>query len=135
MTAEVTPAYVKGLFFHAVRLVGGVDAAGAYLGVSKQRVSVLQSVNHDDMPTVLQIATLERAIGQDVVTGPLSRAATGKPDTGNVLDEVMDAHEALAEVQRKARAGAPHREFRAAAIALTAEVDQLSAAVDNSLPH
>lgn len=129
---DVTPAQIKGLFFHLVGKVGGVVPAGAYLGVSHQRVSILQSVNHPDMPSLMQVVTLERVVGQDIVTGALSRAATGKPDTGEVLDEVMDAHAALANLQESIRKGKPHREQRAALIRTEAEVDQVAAALDRN---
>jgi len=75
---EVTAAEVKGLFHHLVKKVGGLEAAASYLSVSFQRVSQLQSINCTDMPTIMQVVTLELAVGQPVVTGVLAEASTGE---------------------------------------------------------
>lgn len=74
---EITPAFIKGHFHHLVRAVGGTEAAGVYLGVSHQRVSQLQSVHSADMPTILQVLTLEQAVGRSVVFSALARAVEG----------------------------------------------------------
>lgn len=48
MSDPVLPAYVKGLFHQLVKAVGGVEAAGAFLGVSHQRISQLQTTTCAD---------------------------------------------------------------------------------------
>lgn len=132
MSADVTPARIKGLFFHLVKSAGGVEAAGSVIGVSHQRVSILQSVNAPDMPSVLQIVALEKFVGQDIVTGPLSRAALGKPESGDEVEEAMDATEAVVDLQKTIRSGAGRREKRAALIKAEAELHDVGAALDRT---
>ena len=120
--SEITPAQIKGLWFHLVRAVGGVDAAGAFLGVSKQRVSVLQSVNHPDLPTVLQIATLERVVGQAIVTGALAEMAVDHASPRKpALVEACEVAEAAAKLLHLARMGASPRDIEAAVLAVQRE--------------
>lgn len=75
---EIAAPEIKGLFHHLVKAVGGVEAAGAFLEISHQRVSQLQSVNCADMPSILQIVRLEQAAGRPIVTGVLAEAATSE---------------------------------------------------------
>lgn len=121
----ITPGYIKGLFFHLVRAVGGVEAAGAYLGISHQRVSQLQNTQSADMPTIMHVATLEAAVGQDLVTGALSRAVTGESGKGNLLTESCEAVEAATNVLHLSRTGASPRELHKAATTLHRESEDI----------
>jgi hypothetical protein len=127
---EVTAGQIKGLFYHLVRRVGGVEAAGAFLGVSHQRVSTLQNVNQPDMPTLLQVAILERAIGQSVVFAALARYATGAPDASDcAVTEACEVTEASARLLHLVRTAAPQREIEAAALAVQREAQDVPHAV------
>ena len=69
-------ARLKALFAKLVFKVGRQDAAAAYLGISRQRVSQLGSANPEharDIPTWEQVWTLEDACGQSVVFGALAQ--------------------------------------------------------------
>lgn len=77
MPRALTPGEVKALFRQLVAAAGGVDACGIILGVSHQRVSTLQNVNQDDMPTLAQIMALEVVAGVPVITGAAARAIEG----------------------------------------------------------
>ncbi|MBB4797988.1 DNA-binding transcriptional regulator YdaS (Cro superfamily) [Brevundimonas bullata] len=66
---------LKALFAKLVIRAGRQDAAAAYLGISRQRVSQLGSANPEharDIPTWEQVWTLEDACGQSVVFGALA---------------------------------------------------------------
>jgi len=115
---EISPAYVKGLFHHLVKATGGVEAAGAFLGISHQRVSQLQNIQCADMPTIMQVVTLEAVVGQDLVTGILARHVSGEAARGDLVTEVCEAVEAGAEVLHLTRTGADHHSVRKAAINL-----------------
>lgn len=67
------PVIVKALFTQLVEAVGTQEAAAAYLGITRQRVSQLCSASWPDLPTFAQVATLETAVGQSIVFGALSR--------------------------------------------------------------
>lgn len=99
MSDPVLPAYVKGLFHQLVKAVGGVEAAGAFLGVSHQRISQLQTTTCADMPTVMQIVALESACGLPVVTGALCRRLTGGPGP-EVRDAMVGAVGSASEALR-----------------------------------
>lgn len=99
MSEPVLPAYVKGLFFQLVKAAGGVEAAGAFLGVSHQRISQLQTTTCADMPTVMQIVALESACGLPVVTGALARRLTGGPGP-EVRDAMVGAVGSASEALR-----------------------------------
>ena len=108
MSETVPPAFVKGLFHQLVKAVGGVEAAGAYLGVSHQRVSQLQTTTCADMPTIMQVIALEAACGNPIVTGALSRRLTGGPgpEVGHAMvGSVGAAAEALRVVHDAERDG------------------------------
>lgn len=111
---DVTNGYVKALFFSLVKTVGGVEAAGAYLNISHQRVSQLQSQQCADMPTVMHIVTLEQACGQDLVTGVLSRHVTGEAARGDLITEACEAVEAGANVLQLVRTKASPQAIRMA---------------------
>ena len=127
---EVTTGQVKGLFFHLVKAVGGVEAAGAYLGVSHQRVSALQNGNSADMPTLMQVLTLEAAAVQSIVLAPLSKAATGGLVGGDLGKETREATYAAVDLQRIAEGGADRKTLQAALLKLRREADEVQAALD-----
>lgn len=122
---ELSDAQIKGLFYHLVKAVGGVEAAGAFLGVSHQRVSQLQSVQSDNMPTLRQVATLEAVVGQPIVTGALARFATGHEiGAAHIHEEVCEAVVSAADVLRAEQAG-DQKAYSAAVIALKREVSEI----------
>lgn len=128
--SEVTPGQIKGLFFHLVRSVGGVEAAGAYLKVSHQRVSALQSTTTSDLPTIMQVATLERVANQSVVFASLAKAATGALAHRDLEKETRDATYAAVDLQRSADSGADRKTLQAAVLKLRKEADEVQAALD-----
>jgi hypothetical protein len=71
------PADIKALFDQLVTAVGTHDAAATFLGISRQRVGQLISTSNNDLPTLMQIAKLERVCGQSVVFGALARMVEG----------------------------------------------------------
>lgn len=132
MSADITPGYVKGLFHHLVRSVGGLEAAGAFLGVSFQRVGQLQSMNHPDMPTLLQVVTLEQACGQSIILAQLAKAATGALTAGDLEKETREATYAAVDLQRMAENGATRKELEAALLKLRRESDEIQAALNKA---
>lgn len=129
---RVNPAQVKALFHHLVRACGGVEAAGARLGISHQRVSQLQSANHDDMPTIMHIASLEEFCGQPIVTGALARVATGQSLTNDPDKEISDVTIAQADIIALRRSGADPRQVKAAALRLVREAQEVVDSVDET---
>lgn len=127
---EVTPALIKRLFFLLVKEVGGLEAAGAYLGVSNQRVSQLQNPNTPDLPTLIQVTTLEGVVGLPIVTGALASAVQGSSRPQDLILEAMEATEASADVQRLARNGAPPREVRSAVVKAEQELRDVRTVLD-----
>lgn len=125
MTAP-SPAYIKGLFYQLVAKVGGVEAAGAYLGVSHQRVSQLQNMSCPDMPTLMHVTTLERVVGQPIVTGALARLVGGQAGEAEVETEIGDVTIATAEVLTLHRGGADKRQVKAAALKLVKEATEVA---------
>ena len=125
----MTPARVKSLVFQLVKAAGGVEASGAVLGVSHQRVSQLQSLNHADMPTLMQVITLEAFVGHPILTAALAADLTsthaGKPP----LEEACEVIEAAAELLRLVRTGGATREIDAVIWRLRKEIDDLPAAI------
>lgn len=132
MTADITPGQVKGLFFHLVREVGGIEAAGAYLGCSHQRVSQLQNTNSTDMPTIMQVCILEKVVGQDIVTGTLSAAATRRTGVRELITECCEATEASVALLNAARTGKDKRVIRAALLTALRELDDVGHALDSA---
>jgi hypothetical protein len=112
---DITPAYVKGLFHSLVKAVGGVEAAGLYLGISHQRISVLQNPQSADMPTIMHVVTLEAVVGQDLVTGVLARNVNGEAARHDLMTEACEAVEAGANVLHLARRGGDRLALHAAA--------------------
>lgn len=130
MTAT-TPAQVKGLFFHLVKSVGGVEAAATYLGISHQRVSQFQSLNCADMPSLMQVVTLE-AVSQPIVTSALAKAANAAAGVKDLLGEVCDVTETAAQLQALIRNGASQREITELIVKLQREASEVPAANDRS---
>lgn len=123
---SVSPAEIKGLFYHLVKAVGGVEAAGAFLGISHQRVSQLQTVTCADMPTIMHVATLEAVAHQAIVTGALARAATGGSVTHDPMKEIVDVVLAQAEVLKLERTGAEPKTKKDAALRLVREATEVA---------
>lgn len=108
------PEHIKGLFFQLVAAVGGSPAAGAYLGVSEQRVRQLYNIEKaDDLPTLMQVVTLEAAVGRPIVTEALAAHARGDDPGDDLLKETCELSEAASDLQRAVRTGAPKREIQA----------------------
>jgi hypothetical protein len=125
----MTPARVKSLVFQLVKAAGGVEAAGAVLGVSHQRVSQLQSLNHADMPTLMQVVALEAFVGHPILTAALAASITSADAGKSPLEEACEVTEAAAELLRLIRTGAPTREIDAVIWRLRKEIDDLPAAL------
>lgn len=128
--AELTPGYVKALFHQLVQRVGKTEAAAAYLEVSGPRITQLQSPNYPDMPTVMQVATLEAVAGQSVVFGALAAlpqdAATSHKDP---MEEACELTEAATNLLHKVRTKAPEREIQAAILDVQREAQDVSRAL------
>lgn len=99
MPRVLTPGEVKALFRQLVTAAGGVEACGVTLGVSHQRVSTLQNVNQDDMPTLAQIMALEVVAGVPIITGAASRAVSGEA-SAEITDVAVAAVSCSANVLR-----------------------------------
>lgn len=130
MTSEITPAYVKALFHHLVKAVGGVDAAGAYLGVSFQRVSMLQKATTPDMPTIMQVHTLERVAERSVVFDVLANAIGDNREVDDLAKETREATYAAVDLQRAVDTGARKRDLRIVHQRLMEEAEQVRAAIE-----
>lgn len=128
----VTPSEIKGLFYHLIKSVGGIEAAGAFLGISHQRVSQLQTVSCADMPTLMHVVTLEAVVGQPIVTGALARAAVGGSVTSDPIKEAGDVIIQAPKVFELVRAGADKRQIKAAIIEMRRELDELDDSVGGS---
>lgn len=127
---EITPGYIKGLFHHLVRAVGGVEAAGAYLEISAERVSQYQRAQHPDVPSIMHVARLEAAAGQSIVFAALAKAAAGNASTDDLAKETRQATYAAVDLQRMADAGATKKELQAAVLKLWRETDEVHAALN-----
>lgn len=122
---EITPAFVKGLFAQLVKVVGGVDPAAAYLGVSAERISQLQRLTCADLPTFLQVAALEQAAGRSIVFGGLAQIAEPSRASSDLAQEAAEVVEAAVELHKVARKGGSQRDLLAAAAHLQQEVADL----------
>ncbi len=102
MTARILDdGEVKALFRQLVTAAGGVQAAGIELGVSHQRVSLLQSPGNAEIPNLRQIMALEVVAGQPIVSAAVARAITGEVDeslTAAMVGAVTATAEAMGEV-------------------------------------
>lgn len=120
------PAEIKGLFHQLVQVVGGQDAAASFLGVSQPRISQWCNPTCADMPSVLQIVTLERVVQQDVVTGALSRLArNGSFASNDPEKELGDVTLASANVLHLQRTGASPKRKHSAALQLVKEAQEV----------
>lgn len=102
MSRALTSGEVKALWRQLVRAAGGVEAAAVELGIKHQRVSLLQSPSAPDLPSFVQIMTLEALVGRDIITGAASRAIKGEED------EAMQAAVVEAVQASAAALGAVH---------------------------
>jgi hypothetical protein len=127
---SLTAAQLKGLFHQLVRAAGGVEAAGAVLGVSHQRVSQLQSVAGDQLPNVLQIVSLESFVGQPIVTGFLARLCEDSGATSDPVKEAVEVVGAAAEVIDLVSRKAAPKDIAAAIVRLKDEADDVTHAVN-----
>lgn len=101
MSRALTDGEIKALFRQLVKAAGGVEACGIELGISHQRVSVMQSPNTPDLPTLRQIMCLEVVAKSPIVSGAMARAIEGEEEaclTGAMVDAVTSASEALGAV-------------------------------------
>ena len=80
--------HIKALFDQLVTAVGTQDASATFLGISRQRVGQLISTSNNDLPTLMQIAKLERVCGQSVVFGALARMV----ESDEALNCALAAH-------------------------------------------
>lgn len=67
---------LKALFSNQVSSVGSHDAAGTFLGVSRQRVGQLISTGCPDLPNLAQIYKLQQVAGVSCVLLPLGAKAS-----------------------------------------------------------
>lgn len=96
MSRILTDGELKALWRQLVRASGGVEAAGVELGISHQRVSLMQSPNTPDIPNIRQIMALEVVCGQPVISGVMARAITGEVDV-SVSTALVEGVRATAE--------------------------------------
>lgn len=105
--SEPTPAFIKGLFSQLVRVVGGVEAAGAFLGLSHQRVSQLQSTNCADMPSILHVVCLQAAAQTTMMTDAIGDLVTGARAARDLQKETREVLHAAANLDALAAGNAP----------------------------
>lgn len=123
---EASQQYVKALFrTFVLKDVGGVDAAGALMGVSHQRVSQLISLNTADMPTIMQVVALEQAVGRAVITSALAEAVEGKEARGDLLRETSEGVSAAAQTMEAVVKGARPEEVAALAAKTIKEMEDV----------
>lgn len=128
--SALSDGQIKAAFFQLVKAAGGVEAAGAVVGVSHQRVSQLQSLNHADMPTLRQVRDLEAFVGLPIVTAAMS-ASIETGDAGkSPLEEASEVTEAAAELQSAVRRGASEREVSTAITKLRREIEDVPVALE-----
>jgi len=126
---SLTPQLLKALFAQLVDAAGGVEASGHVLGVSHQRVSQLQVLGNDQLPSVLHIARLEAFVRQPVITGYLARLCQADGETADPVKEAVEVVGAAAEVIELVSRKAPAREIAAAVVRLKDEADDVTHAV------
>jgi len=123
------PHRIKVLFMALVRSIGGCEAAGAMLGITHQQVSQLQSLNFADMPTLLQVHTLEMALGQAVVTGALAKMAVADSAVSDPIKEAAEAVAAVSGVLDACVKGAPQKDALVAVHKARKELDDVAASL------
>ena len=84
-------ALIKALFSQAVDAVGSQEAAAAFLGITRQRVSQLTSTAHADMPMMMQVLKLQRVTKSSLVFGTLARLDVEVDAGGNALASAVDS--------------------------------------------
>ena len=125
----MTPGRVKTLVFQLVKAAGGTEAAGAVLGVSHQRVTQLQSLNHADMPSLMQVIALEMFVGQPVVTGALAKMVCADSVASDPVKEAAELVSATSRVLDVCVNGGSQRERLQAVTAARRELDDVAAAI------
>lgn len=127
---ELTHGEVKGQFHHLVQAVGGTMAAAAFLGVSHQRVSAMQSIQHPDaMPSIMQVFALEQALGKSILFSALADRISGVSRRNDPLKEAGDVMVAGAEVFDAIRTGKDRRAIAGAVAKLEREVADVGQAL------
>lgn len=125
----MTPAHLKALFHVLVRAAGGIEAAGAVLDVSPQRVAQLYSPQSPSLPTVLHIVQLEAFVGDAIVTSQLAKLAKPTGDEKSIEDEAFEATAAAFDVHAAVRSGADAKTVESKVVALRKEVEDVTAAL------
>lgn len=122
---ESERAELKAVFALLVERAGGVVPCGARLGISHQRVSQLQSLDHKDVPNLLlHITPLEAFCGEPVVTSHYARKVTGG-SAGDPIEEVMEAIEAIVDAGKTIRTERCTRARRAALLNAKRQLDDV----------
>lgn len=85
------PGELKALVRQLVRAFGGVEAAGVELGVSGERVSQWQRIDHPDQMSMLNISRLEALVGRPIVTAVAARAAEGTAADEAMMTSTIEA--------------------------------------------
>jgi len=123
---ETSQQYIKALFrTFVLKDVGGVDAAGALMGVSHQRVSQLISLNTADMPTIMQLVALEHAVGRAVITSALAEVVEGKEARGDLMRETSEGVTAAARTMEAVVKGERPDEIAALAVKTIQEMEDV----------
>ena len=126
---EISRKQIKGLFYHLVQAVGKSTAAASFLGISEQRVRHLYNTQNDDLPTLMQIITLEAVCGQAIVTGALADLVQPDRKPKDPMQEAAEAVEHTVEVMHLVRRGASRREVEKATIRAIQELQDVPGAV------
>lgn len=84
------PSELKALFGQLVDAIGTQDAAGVFLGVSRQRIGQLISTANNDLPTWGQVAKLEQVAGVSIVFAALARRVEAD-STADALSAAVEA--------------------------------------------
>lgn len=122
---------IKALVRELVQECGGVEAVSVVLGVSHQRVSLLQSPNHPDLPTLMHVEILEDWIGKSVLTGRMAARTAAEARQGDLARESREATYAAVDLQRAVDDGrADPCELKARAAKLQAELNDINAVLD-----
>jgi hypothetical protein len=127
-------ALIKALFCTLIQRCGGVYAASAFLGVSHQRVSTIQSLETTDLPTVQQLMALQGWIGDAFVFDALADQIRANRRIGDVGKETREATYAVVDLQRAADQGRPRDELRALAAQAQNELDDVTAVLAEAPP-
>ena len=129
MKPQTNSQYVKALFLSLVKAAGGGEASAVALGVSHRRISQLTSLQSADMPTLMQVITLEAFADQAVVTAALAKLAKGEGKGADPLKETSEVVSASSALLDTVVRGAPRREVLQAVAKLRAELDDVPASL------